>query len=234
MDYTLADIPCIILAGGKGTRLKSALPDLPKPMAPIGKKPFLHVLLETLYKQGFRHFHLSVGYKKDVILSYFTSKEMPFEVNFIEESEPLGTGGAIANALKQLNNYPVLILNGDTFFEIEFNDFIEKSIKKNTLCSLALKRIESGDRYGEVQLEGNTVTSFTEKKPLKNSLINGGIYFINSTLFKNHTFPKNFSFETDFLEHEVQNKAIAGFEQDGYFIDIGIPEDYKKAQDELI
>lgn len=234
MDYTLADIPCIILAGGKGTRLRSAVPELPKPMAPIGGTPFLHILLDSLYEKGFRQFHLSVGYKKDLIISYFTTKNISYEVNFIEEGEPLGTGGAIKNAIHRVNYSPVLVLNGDTFFAIDFQDFVSKSIKKNALCSLALKRIPSGDRYGEVQIEGNVITSFTEKRPLKNSLINGGIYLINSTELKKRTFPKIFSFETDFLEHEVQNKAIAGFEQDGYFIDIGIPEDYKKAQDELV
>jgi len=234
MERPLNDIPCIVLAGGKGTRLQSVVKDLPKPMAPIGTIPFLVVLMDHLHQKGVNEFILSVGYKKDIIIDYIKSKNFSYTISFSEEDEPLGTGGAISKAILNTNSEYILIVNGDTFFDIDLTEFVTQSMKMDFACSLALYRIKEGNRYGEVIKEKSTIVKFTEKKPVIDGLINGGIYLLNKSKFAQKPHQTSFSFETEYLEKYVNEEEFIGFEQKGYFIDIGIPEDYKKAQNELI
>ncbi len=234
MERTLSDIPCIVLAGGKGTRLRSVVKDLPKPMALIGDTPFLIILLNHLHQKGVNEFIISVGYKKFVIIDYIKSNNYPYTISFSEEDEALGTGGAISQALQHINSDYVLAVNGDTFFDIDLLDFVNQSMKMDFACSIALHRIKQGNRYGEVIIGDNSIIKFTEKKTVSNGLINGGIYLLNKTKFTQKSLGTSFSFETDYLEKYVNEGEFIGFEQKGYFIDIGIPEDYRKAQNELI
>lgn len=234
MERNLSDIPCIVLAGGKGTRLQSVVKDLPKPMAPIGKIPFLIVLLNHLHQKGINEFILSVGYKKEIIMDYIKLDDYPYTISFSEEDEALGTGGAISQALQHINSDYVLAVNGDTFFDIDLLDFVNQSMKMDFACSIALHRINQGNRYGEVIIDDKSIIKFTEKKPVTDGLINGGIYLLNTTKFTQKSLGTSFSFETDYLEKHVNEGEFIGFEQKGYFIDIGIPEDYRKAQNELI
>lgn len=234
MERNLSDIPCIVLAGGKGTRLQSVVKDLPKPMAPIGKIPFLIVLLNHLHQKGINEFILSVGYKKEIIIDYIKSNNYPYTISFSEEDEALGTGGAISQALQHTNSDYVLAVNGDTFFDIDLLDFVNQSMKMDFVCSIALHRIKEGNRYGEVLIDNKSIIKFTEKKVVTDGLINGGIYLLNTTKFTQKSLGTSFSFETDYLEKYVNEGEFIGFEQKGYFIDIGIPEDYRKAQNELI
>ena len=234
MERTLSDIPCIVLAGGKGTRLRSVVKDLPKPMALIGDTPFLIILLNHLHQKGVNEFIISVGYKKFVIIDYIKSNNYPYTISFSEEDEALGTGGAISQALQHINSDYVLAVNGDTFFDIDLLDFVNQSMKMDFACSIALHRIKQGNRYGEVIIGDNSIIKFIEKKTVSNGLINGGIYLLNKTKFTQKSLGTSFSFETDYLEKYVNEGEFIGFEQKGYFIDIGIPEDYRKAQNELI
>jgi D-glycero-alpha-D-manno-heptose 1-phosphate guanylyltransferase len=230
MDSTLTNISCIILAGGKGTRLQSVISDVPKPMAPINGIPLLERMIQHLYEQGVQHFILSVGYKKEVIIDYFTSKERPYFISFSEEDTPLGTGGAIQKALNKATSEFVLVLNGDTFFDIDIQNFVKKALAQHSECTLALHSTANNKRYGSVQIQNNQILSFQEKSSESTNLINGGIYFIHKQTFLNRNLPEQFSFEQDYLEKYVGEHTFTGFEENGYFIDIGIPEDYKKAQ----
>lgn len=235
MDRTYINtIPCIILAGGKGTRLQSAVPDVPKPMAPVNGKPFLEILIDRLRKQGMNNLIVSVGYKKESIINYFDQPNTPSALRYVEELQPLGTGGAIQLAVESIpDSEYALILNGDTLFDIDLHEFIKRSYSQNATCTLALKRIVSGDRYGEVILHEEKIIGFNEKRLVENALINAGVYFIDLKKFKKLDFPLCFSFEKDFLEKLAGSSEICGLEMEGYFIDIGIPEDYEKAQREI-
>ena len=233
MARNLIEIPCVILAGGKGTRLQSVLSDIPKPMAPIGNQPFIKHLLDKLFQQGLQHFILSVGYQKDIIIQYFNAINTPYSIQFVEEEKPLGTGGAISAAISTLQTEYALIINGDTLFDIHYHSFVEQVQKLGVECGLALHRIQHGTRYGEVTLNGAIISSFSEKKEVNNGLINGGVYLLNIAKYKLHAFPQTYSFEKDYLEQFVNEQQFAGIEMKGYFIDIGIPEDYIKAQHEL-
>jgi D-glycero-alpha-D-manno-heptose 1-phosphate guanylyltransferase len=150
------------------------------------------------------------------------------------EEEPLGTGGAIYLACKKAAAENVIAVNGDTLFTADINSLFSFHKKNNAECSLALKPMQQFDRYGVVQLdENNCISSFNEKKYYATGLINGGVYVINKNKFLARPFPEKFSFEKDYLEALVNEKKFYGLEQDKYFIDIGIPEDFERAQKEL-
>lgn len=223
----------IILAGGFGTRLKSVVSDLPKPMAPIGNRPFLAYILDYLLKQGISRVILSTGYKHEVIEDHFGDKYKELEVCYSIEKQPLGTGGAIKKALDLAKENAVLILNGDTFFNVDLQQLAESHSKLKSDLTLSLKPMENFDRYGVVLTSGSRVIQFEEKKHVEKGNINGGIYLANRSLFDGITMPEKFSFETDFMEKYNQQLNFNVFISDGYFIDIGIPSDYEKAQLEL-
>ena len=222
----------IILAGGLGTRLRSEVKDVPKCMAPVAGKPFLWYLLKYLTRFDVSNVILSVGYLREVIFDWVAEhkSEFPFTFEYAIEEEPLGTGGGIKLALSKAYDNEVVILNGDTFFDVELNDFVRLHSDSKKYISLALKPMKNFDRYGTVNLESNGVISaFNEKKYCAEGLINGGVYVIsrNSPLFSG--LPDKFSFETAVLEPQCVSGNLFGVIQNGYFIDIGIPEDYHKA-----
>lgn len=215
----------IILAGGFGTRLQSVVSDVPKPMAPINGKPFLEYMLEELNNQGFNKAVLAVGYKKETIINHFGNQYKNIKLVCSSEDEPLGTGGCVKQAMQYIDDEYVFILNGDTMFKVDFN----KMSKLNTL-SIACKKMYEFDRYGEVIIQNQIITSFNEKKFVKEGYINGGIYYLPKNIFDSYDLPKKFSMEKDFFEKYMNKLNIKAFLSDDYFIDIGIPEDYEKAQ----
>lgn len=230
----------IILAGGLGTRLRSVISDVPKCMAPVAAKPFLYYLIEYLKKNGIEKFIFSVGYKYEIIEEYLKKNYATLSYLLSLENEPLGTGGAIKLACTKISEQNVVICNGDTLFKVDVAALanFHESIKAE--CTLALKPMHDFDRYGVVELnEDNSVKSFKEKKYYTTGLINGGIYALNAEKFLEEHLPEKFSFEKDYLEKKVSSKElnsgkIYGMIQDEYFIDIGIPEDYERAQSELL
>lgn len=224
----------IILSGGLGTRLKEAVPDLPKTMAPVAGHPFLTYVIRYLLSQGIERFIFSLGHKHEVVES-FLRDEYPY-LNYIcvREVQPLGTGGAIRFALKVSTQRDVLIVNGDTLFNVELHLLRKKHIEEQAECTLALKPMRQFERYGVVETEENgLIKKFTEKKFIENGNINGGVYLLNKVRFLKKSFPKVFSFEKDYLAKEVEAQLFFGLEQDHYFVDIGVPVDYTKAQTEL-
>ncbi|HEH5160813.1 TPA: nucleotidyltransferase family protein [Campylobacter coli] len=213
----------IVLAGGLGTRLRSVVQDLPKPMAPINGKPFLAFVLEYLKKQGITEIILSVSYKYELIQEYFKDEFHGMKIHYNIEKELLGTGGAIKDALKFVKN-EVYILNGDTFFDIDLKKLVLNSSK---IC-IALKQMQNFDRYGTVNVdEQGIVTSFEEKVFKKQGLINGGIYLLKKDIFDEFDPEKKFSFE-GFLQGNYKLLKIQTQIFDDYFIDIGVPKDYKE------
>lgn len=213
----------IVLAGGFGTRLQSVVSDVAKPMAKICGKPFVAYLIEYLSRFNVTRVVLCVGYKKESIQDYFQANYKGIEIVYSVEERALGTGGAIKKALPMVEAKKVFVCNGDTFFDVDLNAFLHAM--RDTKIALALKPMQNFQRYGSVVVEAGRVVSFKEKEFTKQGLINGGIYLLQRDVFQDIT-EEIFSFEI-FLQ--VQ-KNIGGFVSDGYFIDIGIPEDYKKAQ----
>ncbi|NUM36576.1 MAG: glucose-6-phosphate isomerase [Candidatus Brocadiae bacterium] len=224
----------IVLAGGMGTRLKSVIADIPKPMAEIQGKPFLAYLMQYLIQQGIERVVLSVGYKHEVIQNYFQANPMPLEILYSVEEKPLGTGGAIQKALSCLAGKEAFVMNGDTFFGISLEYLAKKHRESHSQLSLALKEMKSFDRYGVVTIEKDCrVKGFEEKKWRDKGLINAGIYILSKEIFSDFREKEKFSFEQDFLPVQMPKIIVSGFACEGYFIDIGIPEDYSKAQQEL-
>jgi D-glycero-alpha-D-manno-heptose 1-phosphate guanylyltransferase len=220
------DTPVIILAGGFGTRLSTVVKDVPKPMAPINGKPFLHYIFKELQHQKIKQVVLSVGHLKEVIQDYFQDSYLGISIQYAIENEPFGTGGGIKHAFNFVED-DAFVLNGDTFFDIE----LSKLKKTDADISIALKPMFNFDRYGTVELNNeNRIVSFNEKKYCEHGLINGGVYYFKKSLFDKIETERKFSFEKDILEKHLHHLQIQGTVFDNYFIDIGIPEDYKQAQ----
>jgi D-glycero-alpha-D-manno-heptose 1-phosphate guanylyltransferase len=224
----------IVLAGGLGTRLKEAVPDLPKCMAPVAGRPFLSYVIDALRLQGVHRFVFSLGYKSVTIEDYLANHYPTLHYTTVIEEEPLGTGGAIQLAMQQCETENVLVVNGDTLFKVNVAAMEQVHMANKAECTLALKPMQDFDRYGVVEIdEKGTIVSFKEKQHYTKGLINGGVYLINKQRFLQHSFGEKFSFEKDYLEKYVDQQQFFGSVQEGYFIDIGIPSDYQKAQADL-
>jgi len=221
----------IILAGGLGTRLRSAVPNLPKCMAPVNGKPFIGYVIEYFKNQGVTKFIFSLGYMHEVLTEYISTTYPTLSFQFVIEEEPLGTGGAIKFACTKATEKQVFVTNGDTLFTVDISQIFKQHLESSAVCTLALKPMFNFERYGVVEIDSNErITSFKEKKHYETGLINGGLYLLDVSKFLEQTFPDKFSFEKEFLESTYQEQLMNGVVQNTYFIDIGIPEDYKKVQ----
>ena len=218
----------IVLAGGLGTRLRGVIGEIPKCMAPVAGKPFLQYQLEWLSRFNISHVVLSVGYLREQVIDFVNGREWPFKISYAVEREPMGTGGGIRLALQKCRGNKVYVLNGDTFYNVNL-----KALTFTAPVTLALKPMWDFDRYGAVDWDGDLVNAFHEKKYCAEGLINGGVYAIDRSQLDMTLFPKSFSFERDVLEPLANYGLVAGEVQDGYFIDIGVPDDYARAQWEL-
>lgn len=226
----------IILAGGFGTRLQSVVSDVPKPMAPINDIPFLNYIFDYLKFYKIEHVVLSTGYLSEKISQYYKNEFNGVKISYTKEETPLGTGGGIRLAMEKCNTNNVLVLNGDSFFDVDLNSYFSLHQKFNSDCTLALRKVANASRYGTIQLGNDcAIAKFKEKDSIeKEGLINGGVYILDRALFLSKTVPNMaFSIEKDFYEKKINEVTLLGFEYNGYFIDIGIPEDYKKAQDDF-
>lgn len=227
----------VILAGGLGTRLRAAIGDYPKPMADISGKPFLEYILNLLKKGGMINVLLLVGYKHQIIEEYFgDGSKFGLKIKYSVESEPLGTGGALLNAFDMLED-EFILLNGDTFFDIQF-ELLEKYIRLRKPSALVtLRYTDNVERYGFVEIdEQGVVAKFIEKGNLPvdyvDGYINGGIYYFKKSIIQNFLNLKDqkVSLENDILPNLVKQKKLVGLPTGGKFIDIGIPEDYESAK----
>lgn len=219
----------IILAGGFGTRLSQVVKDVPKPMAPVAGKPFLVYLVEDMIAQGVNRIVMAVCYKKECIMDFFGSHYRGCEMLYSVEETPLFTGGAVKQALSLCHEERVLIVNGDSYFSVDFAKMRAFAEEKNTSATIAVKEMTGFDRYGKVEVnENGLVTAFCEKSPCERGWINGGIYDVKANCL--YDYPVKFSLEQECFPKLLESGEIAAFPSDGFFIDIGIPEDYDRAQ----
>lgn len=225
----------IILAGGFGSRLQPLISDIPKSMAPVNGKPFLEYLLSYLSGQGITRVVLAVGYKQDSIRDFFRNRYRGIQLFYASEEKPLGTGGGIRNALQQVEGELSFVLNGDSMFRIDLGSLARMHAEKNSEITIALRRMEDVSRYGTVETGGDhRITGFMEKGTATGpGMINAGIYLLRKDFFSHSSFPEVFSVEKDCFEKMYLTHRLFGFPANGYFLDIGIPEDYLRAQDEF-
>lgn len=224
----------VILAGGLGTRLYPLTLTVPKPMVPVSDKPFLEYLLNRLSEHGFSRVILSVGYLGEQIEAHFGNSWQGLDLVYAYETSPLGTGGAIAFALSFTQTEQILVLNGDTFCAIDWQAMNKFHLLKQADLTIALKPMQNFERYGNVKVEDESVVQFDEKQFIDSGNINTGVYILNKSIFKKFLMPEKFSFEIDFLQCKLNDMKVSAFITQSYFIDIGVPEDYQRAQVELI
>lgn len=227
----------IILAGGQGTRLRSVVQDIPKCLAPVAGRPFLEYMLDYLSAYPVDHVVFSVGYLKEQVMSYVQAHSWPFSYDYAVEDTPLGTGGGIRLALEKCHGERVFVFNGDTFFPLPLD-----AVPFAGPVTVALKPMKAFSRYGAVTVipsgrsesrVSHTITAFREKAYCEEGLINAGVYAIDRTKLHLEALPARFSFEKDVLEPMAAARELQGWPVESYFIDIGIPEDYDKAQWEI-
>lgn len=226
-------LEAVILAGGLGTRLKDAVPDRPKPLAPINGRPFLEHQMDYWIAQGVTRFVLSVGFKREQIVAHFGSSYKGCEVAYAPETEPLGTGGGLLLAVEQLKSgQAFLAMNGDTFFDVGYAELAAFHRGRHAALTVALFEIENNDRYMGMQLNADGSIASFKSEPGKSQLANGGIYLMERSLFDSipwHAGDK-LSLEDDLFAHaKASGRQLCGMVHRGKFIDIGVPSDYFRA-----
>ena len=219
-------VKSVILAGGEGIRLRNVIKDVPKPMATVAGKPFLEYLILQLKKYNIRDVVISIGYKGDAIKSYFGNGEKwDMNISYSLEDEPLGTGGALKKAINMVDDEQFIVMNGDSYLDIDLTEFLDFHIEKHADTTLSLAHSSDTSRYGRVEInkEGK-VHRFIEKGVSGYGYINGGIYLFQQDIVD--IIPDgNISLE-DMILPIIIEKGLFGMTVNGFFIDIGIPEDY--------
>jgi len=223
----------LILAGGFGTRLKTIVADKPKALSPVAGKPFLSYVIDFLLEEGVNDFVFSLGYLSEQVISFLNEQYSNLNYTYFVESEPLGTGGAIKACFNLITSSNVLIVNADTYFDVPVKTMFSLHNSTKSACTIAVKKMQNFERYGSVIIdEDSSIISFKEKKFVEKGLINGGFIILNIKEFQDKTekLLTAFSFEKDFLENHLSQITVKAFESKGLFIDIGIPEDFERAQ----
>lgn len=223
----------IVLAGGLGTRLASRLDQVPKSMALVGGRPFLEILLDQLIGGGCNRVILSVGHLRDVIVQHFGNRYRGVGIDYAAEESPLGTGGAIRKALGLLTGQSAFVVNGDTYIDVPFTAMREFHDASGRPLTIAVVRVNNTARYGGVVIKDQRIAGFVEKGHNGPGWINGGLYLIDRNFPWPAELPEPFSFEADVLVPFVSQTRPAAFLCDRYFLDIGVPEDFDRAQVEL-
>ena len=222
----------IVLAGGFGTRLKAVVFDLPKPMAPVAGKPFLEILLKSLAQKGFTRVVLALGYMAEKVIEHFGSRFEGMELVYEIESTPLGTGGAVRLALTQCLTDHVFVFNGDTYLDLEVSH-VEAHWQMNQMPIIVARDVLDTARYGRLETVDGGVVGFSEKGVVGRGLINAGCYVLPTDILNSFELGQPFSLETDFLAQTIKTQRFDVVVTEGHFIDIGVPEDYARAQTEL-
>ncbi len=222
----------IVLAGGFGTRLRELVPDLPKPMAPVAGRPFLEILLTALAYKGFSRIVLSLGFLADKVIAHFGEQFAGMKLVYVVEDSPLGTGGATRLALSRCDEDHVFVFNGDTFLDLEVAD-VDALWQRHHVPIIVAREVPDTARYGRLNTQGGRVTGFMEKGLAGRGLINAGCYVLPVASLDEFELGQAFSIETDFFAKTVNVQRIDLFVTAGKFIDIGVPEDYSRAQTDL-
>jgi len=240
---SLIAMEAVVLAGGQGTRLRQTVPGLPKSLAPIGTQPFLNYLLGWLRAQQITEVILAVGHRRKAIVDYY-ARHSPggMRLAYSVEYSPLGTAGALRNVRSLLSGEEFLVLNGDSIFDVDLREMYSFHRRQKSLATLALASLPKSERYGTVALNGhNRIKAFLEKPAGASSVndgsstrhwISGGVYIMTQSVLREIPENQKVSLEKDVFPRLIGSRFY-GFRWDGYFIDIGVPEDYRRAQDEL-
>jgi D-glycero-alpha-D-manno-heptose 1-phosphate guanylyltransferase len=228
-----SDTKAVLLVGGLGTRLRTVVPSAPKPLAPVGNRPFLELLIRQLGNQGMRSLIMCTGYLADQIEGEFgDGSDLGVTIEYSKEPEPLGTAGAVKFAEGFLQGVPdFLVMNGDSFLELDLNQLIQLHRTHGGLATMAVVSVENAGRYGTVHVDsGNKVTAFCEKTGSDSpGLINAGVYVFSPAILE--LIPAGpVSLEKDVFPRLLDQRVHAAREQ-GVFIDIGTPADYAHAQE---
>ena len=224
----------IILAGGFGTRLKSVVVDKPKCLAEVNQVPFISYLVDSLIQYNFDRFVFSLGYLKDDVIDYINEYYPNLNVIFSVEEKPLLTGGAIRLALEHVVSDSVLILNADTYLGVNLDLLYDYHLNLNSDITMTLKPMKNFDRYGSVKFDNQKkIYSFEEKKYIEFGYINCGYIYLKKEILKCFQINTPFSLENDFINKKINEININAFIDNSYFIDIGIPEDYLKANEDF-
>jgi D-glycero-alpha-D-manno-heptose 1-phosphate guanylyltransferase len=223
------DLQAIVLAGGLGTRLRSVVPDLPKPMASVGERPFLAYVLDQLAEAGFASIVLAVGFRHEPIREYFGASYRGVAVSYSVETEPLGTGGAIRLASGKVRAGDVFVLNGDTYLGLDYRAMLDAHRKSRALLSIAVCEVADVARFGALVVERGIVRGFREKGRSGAGWINAGTYVLGEEVRARLPRQGAFSFEQQVLMRRVEELRPLAFPTSGPFIDIGVPEDYARA-----
>jgi len=228
----IQDIKAVLLVGGMGTRLRSVMPATAKPLASVGDRPFLELLVRQLRRQGIRRMVMCTGYLAEQVESRFgDGRELDVEIEYSKETHPLGTGGAVKLAGRYLRNTPhFLVMNGDSFLDIDFGRLVRFHHERDALVSMAVLPVQNANRYGTVQADsGGRVIRFMEKTGQEApGLVNAGVYVFSRAVL-DHIPEGSSSLERDLFPSLLADRVFAQ-EQQGMFIDIGTPEDYARAQ----
>jgi D-glycero-alpha-D-manno-heptose 1-phosphate guanylyltransferase len=225
----------IVLAGGLGTRLRNVVSEVPKSMALVNGRPFLEYLFDFMILKGINSVILSTGYKSSAIKSHFKDHYRTLALTYAVEDEPLGTGGGIKNAFHKVRGEEAFVFNGDSLFIIDLFSMAQAHKKENASVTLGLRHLGETGRYGTVTIDSfHRIRGFQEKKENPGAgYINAGVYILNKAFITGTLFREKFSIEKDCFEKYYREFLMLGYPAEGYFLDIGIPEDFKRAQDEF-
>jgi len=228
-------IPAIVLVGGLGTRLARISGGLPKAMVPVAGRPFLEFVLDALVEAGCTRIVLAVSFLREAIIEHFGGAYRGVSLEYSIEEVPMGTGGAIRDALRLTRDDNALVLNGDTLFRVNIGELAARHLRSAADITVALRRVADTARYGAVELDGQgCIRAFHEKGRSGSGLVNGGVYVVSSKVVRRCVASIGpSSFERDVLGHGDGELRILGVPSDGYFIDIGVPDDLIRARSEL-
>jgi len=225
-------VDVVILAGGLGRRLRSIVSDRPKPMAEINRRPFILYLFDQLIDIGLSRVIVSTGYLGNYISRELGTKYRALEICFSEEQAPLGTGGALKLASKQLTSDNVLVMNGDSYLEVDFMEFLSCHCRWQSEVTMALTTVEDRTQFGQVEMDlSGRIIRFEEKCPDHggSNWINAGKYFIQKDTIQKMPSTYPLSLEGDLFPSLV-GKKFFGYKSSGKFIDIGTPRSFRQAQ----
>lgn len=222
----------VLLVGGMGTRLRSIVPSVPKPMATIRGKSFLELLIKQLSKQGIYRLVMCTGYLADQIRAHFgDGSSWGVSIEYSQELQPLGTGGAVKLAESHLDDAEFfLVMNGDSFMEVNFSRLLQTHREKKAIITMAVRRVENASRYGALDLAADgRISGFFEKSTTElPGIVNAGVYVFSREVLQQ--IPSGpCSLERDIFP-KLLGAGMYAVEHHGMFIDIGTPEDYAKAQ----
>jgi D-glycero-alpha-D-manno-heptose 1-phosphate guanylyltransferase len=224
-------LQALVLAGGLGTRLRSVVGDVPKVLAPVAGRPFLEHVLADLDARGFRQVVLAVGFQGKRVVEHFGATFGRMRLEYSEEREPLGTGGAVRLGLEVARPGPCFVLNGDTWLDLDYAEMLKVHLSLEARVTMAVRAVTDVARYGALEIRDGRVVRFAEKGATGPGLINAGTYVLDRSLFAAQDLPPAFSLERDFLAPRIEALSPVAFATAGGFVDIGVPEDYARAQE---